>query len=218
MIAVMWNNPDFNPGAPASDCHSDFLCCTVCLYKQVELFSPAAPQRIEDVFTSMRSDLLWIVTRWEQSGQGEGGMDTEEDEHQQHHAGGLEEDTVSLFGAASNTDELSSQAENLGSLGGRLACALASRALFLNGGPSYLLFFWEIADKHQLLQSSLQRLNSTTGASDTSCAPSSSANRSTSHWQQPCSQTGQDSAEEPSLLPLAQSMKSLVVNASNNWC
>jgi hypothetical protein len=50
--------------------------------------------------------------------------------------------------------------------------ALQSRAAFLNGRPSYLLYFWEVADAHQLLQSSLQRLSNDTDAMDASRAPS----------------------------------------------
>jgi hypothetical protein len=59
-----------------------------------------------------------------------------------------------------------------GGLQGRQARALDSRAAFLYGRPSYLLYFWEIADCHQLLQSSLQRLSENVGASDASTAPS----------------------------------------------
>ena len=156
----------------------------------------------------MRPDLLRIITRWEQSGQGEGGMDTTEDEHQ-HQVAALEEDTVSLLGSVGYADD--SQAGNLGSLGGRTARALQSRASFLNGRPSYLLYFWEIADQHQLLQSSLQRLNSTTGASDTSCAPSTSANSTTgSSRARRRRQNSRFDDEDPSLvLPLVHSIQEL---------
>ncbi|KAI2512413.1 hypothetical protein MHU86_2075 [Fragilaria crotonensis] len=54
VISDLWNSPEFNPIAPASDCHVDY---------------------IQDIFASMRSDLLRIISRWEQSGQGEGGID-----------------------------------------------------------------------------------------------------------------------------------------------
>ena len=60
----------------------------------------------------------------------------------------------------------------MGGLQGRPARALDSRAAFLYGKPSYLMYFWEIADRHQLLQSSLQRLHESVGASDASTAPS----------------------------------------------
>jgi hypothetical protein len=62
-IADLWNNPDFYPVATASDCHVDFHTAIICSYKQVEALSPAMPQRIEDIFTSMRSDLLRIIAK-----------------------------------------------------------------------------------------------------------------------------------------------------------
>ena len=60
----------------------------------------------------------------------------------------------------------------MGSLSERPSHVLRSCAAFLNGRPSYLLYFWEAADAHQLLVSSLQRLSSSTGATDASSAPS----------------------------------------------
>lgn len=67
---------------------------------------------------------------------------------------------------------------NIGSLERRPACALQTQAVFLNGRPSYVLYFWEIADNHQLLNLSLQLLKNSTGASDASCAASSAASTS----------------------------------------
>jgi hypothetical protein len=76
VIAELWNSPDYNPVAPPSDCHADFqTASTVCSYEDVASLPPATPQRIEDIFTSMCSDLLLIMRRWEESGQGEGGRD-----------------------------------------------------------------------------------------------------------------------------------------------
>ena len=206
----MWNSPDFNPVAPASECHSDFQNCTICSYEQVEGLCPATPQRIEDVFTLMRSDLLRIIMRWEQSGQGEGGMDTE-DEHQRGPAV-VDNDSRSLLLLQATThiedDQDSAQHQDcIGSLGGRQARALQSRASFLNGRPPYLLYFWEVADTHQLLQSSLQRLSTSIGASDASCAPSTNSDSMTGSS---CARKRrQDAADEPSLLPLVQSIKEL---------
>jgi hypothetical protein len=71
VVSDMWNSPDFNPVAPALECHSDLQSATICLHEQVDGLCPAKPQRIEDVFTSIQSDLLRIITRWEQSRQGE---------------------------------------------------------------------------------------------------------------------------------------------------
>jgi hypothetical protein len=103
---------------------------------------------------SMRSDLLRIITRWEQSGKGEGGRDLLEDKA-----------TNDYTSSSSQADD---DTRNIGVLTGRSPRALQSRASFLNGRPSYLLYFWEVADAHQVLQSSLQRLNNQAGASDAS--------------------------------------------------
>ncbi len=77
VIAELWNNPSFNPVAPPSECHLDFQLATDCSYDLVSGLVPATPQKVEDCFTSMRPELLCIITRWEQSGQGEGGRDQE---------------------------------------------------------------------------------------------------------------------------------------------
>ncbi|KAI2501970.1 hypothetical protein MHU86_12523 [Fragilaria crotonensis] len=75
---LLWNSPEFNPIAPASDCHVDYVIATICSYEQVAALSPATPQKIQDIFASMRSELLRIISRREQSGQGEGGIDHED--------------------------------------------------------------------------------------------------------------------------------------------
>ena len=165
VIAELWNSPDYNPVAPPSDCHVDFQTATDCSYDDIAGLSPATPQRVEDTLTSMRRDLLLIMRRWEQSGQGEGGTensDADEEGHEEQRAEGA------LSAGAATADR------SLGSLSGRSARALQSRAAFLNGKPAYLIYFWEVADTHQLLRSSLQCLNNGTGASDAaSAAPSS---------------------------------------------
>jgi hypothetical protein len=204
VIFDMWNSPEFNPVAPASACHSDFQSCTICSFEQVEGLAPATPQKIEDTFASMRSELLRIITRWEQSGQGEGGMDAEDEEHRRSTV--FDDDTRS-FGQVDDDEDSTVQHCILGSLDGRPARALQSRAAFLNGRPSYLLYFWEVADTHQLLQSSLQRLSSNIGASDASCAPSVTDSMADSSRAR--RKRHQNALEESSVLPLVQSIKDL---------
>jgi hypothetical protein len=46
--------------------------------------SSATPQKIEDRLTSMRVRVLCFISRWEQSGQGEGGTDDQEEELPDH--------------------------------------------------------------------------------------------------------------------------------------
>jgi hypothetical protein len=194
VVAGLWNSSDFNPVAPALDCHIDFHMATICSYEQVAALSPATPQRIEDIFTSMRSDLLQIITSLEQSGQGEGGYDGEEDQEQEQQEGALSPD-------ANNDDDdndsqhHSTERRKIGSLDRRPARALQTRAAFLNGRPSYVLYFWEVADSHQLLNSSLNRLSKSTGASHASCAVSTAPSTSSTGSHR-CKQRQQDDSPD----------------------
>ena len=181
LIADRWNDEHFNPIAAVSECHEDFSVPTNCGHSQVVTLMRATPQKVEDTLASIRSSLLRIIQNWERSGQGEGGRHagTDDDEEQdgREESDNPEEfiifDTSSVrFGSLSRTS--------------RSECALQNRAAFLCGKPSYLLYFWEVADRHQLLQSALQRLDDDVGASDASSAPSatSSTNQGTQRRRQ----------------------------------
>ncbi len=164
VIAEMWNSRTYNPVAPPSTCHIDFQKATDCSFQAVSTHNPPMPQKVQDIFASMRSNLLRIIQNWERSGQGEGGTDETSDAEQHHEDADVHD--IQHIVEESGGDTV------MGGLQGRPARALHSRAAFLYGKPSYLLYFWEIADRHQLLQSSLQRLHESVGASDASTAPS----------------------------------------------
>ena len=149
MISNRWNDPSFNPIAQASTVHQEFMAATNCSHSLVGSITPATPQKVKDALASLRVNLTRIIGNWEQSGQGEGG----------HHG-------------SPSTNE-----ERFGSLVGRPAYALSTRADFLNGRPPYTLYFWELADEHQILQNSIQRLDEDSGASDASSAPSTVSSR-----------------------------------------
>jgi hypothetical protein len=55
-MANMWNSEDFNPVAPASEYHFDFLNAIDCTLEQVAGLAPATSQKIDDIVVSMRSD------------------------------------------------------------------------------------------------------------------------------------------------------------------
>ena len=148
----MWNSRNFKAVAPPSTCHIDFQTATDSSFEVVSALQAGTSQKIQDIFASLCSNLLRIIQNWERSGQGEGG-----------------------------TDETNSDAESggcavgdvvMGVLQGQPACALESRAACLYGRPLYLLYFWEIADHHQLLQSSLQQLSESVWCISASTAPS----------------------------------------------
>ena len=130
-----------------------------CRHDLVVHLAPATPQRIQDFFTSTRSDLLRIISNWEMSGQGDGGRENEDA-------------TVDDNGSSTSIDiEELPPATMGGNLRNRPPRALDNRAAFLNGRPSYLLYFWEVADTHQLLASSLQRLGDNANASSALSPP-----------------------------------------------
>ena len=84
LILQLWNSSDFNPVAPPSVCHFDFQMATPYSHDLVAGMSSATPQKIEDRLTSMRVRVLCFISRWEQSGQGEGGTDDQEEELPDH--------------------------------------------------------------------------------------------------------------------------------------
>ena len=118
-------------------------------------------------FLLMQSHLLWIITRWEQSGPGDGGRDNDADTKR------LLSVHPPLLHFQTFTDSDHSHNRIIGVYSGRPAHALQRGAVLLNGQPSYLFNFWEIADSHQLQQSLPQLLSSST--SDAPCAPSTSS-------------------------------------------
>ncbi len=117
-----------------------------------------------------------------------------------------------------------------GSLRQRPAWALDSRAAFLRGMPSYVLFYWEVAESQQLMSSCLQRLSYHANASDASSAAlvlrrggtkSVSSNITSSCWsshsgncgscrQNTDKETDDDEMTNPSENPLVQSLQDLV--------
>jgi hypothetical protein len=160
MIADQWNDPNFNPTAPALDCHEEYSHAIPCGYATVNKLMPAIAQKVKDHIAAMHTDLKRIIGRWDQSGQGDGGRHASNDENSENSGvSGSEEGDVAPvpFGALRN----------------RPAHALSCRPSFLGGRPLYLLYFWEVADSHQLLQTMLQRIDASAAASDASSVPTS---------------------------------------------
>ena len=121
------------------------MATTDCSNNLAQALTPATPAKVEDIFVSMRAHLLQIMTRWEQSGQGEGGQENEDAKEL------ADQNDASFTTSIATTADGNSPDKTIGSLSGRPARALQSRAAYLNGRPSYQLYFWEIADQHQLL-------------------------------------------------------------------
>ena len=57
-LSDLWNDRDFNPIAPSSECHSDYVTSTDCSIARVAHLRPATPQKMLNSFTTMRTELL----------------------------------------------------------------------------------------------------------------------------------------------------------------
>jgi hypothetical protein len=172
MIANRWNDVTFNPFTRVSDCHSDFAVSIDCSYAAVSTLTPATAIKVENILTGWRATLHHIIELWERSGQGDGG----------HHGEGVNHGDVDVD---DDDDEdnvpkvIQFGAAEFGSLHDHPAYALSTRASFLNNPekkikrPSYLLYFWEVADEFQFLHSTLQQIAAHSSAADAKSAPSS---------------------------------------------
>lgn len=166
VIAQKWNDPTFNPKTKISSCHDDFCVEHDLSHVEVAHIVPADSVGIKNRLSSIRSVLLRMIQNWEESGQGDGGrrriIDTEE----------LVEEVTR---GEELPTEISIHSEiNWGALEGRTQEALDNRANFLQGQPSWYLYFWELADSFQLLASTVQRLSTDVGAAGGSVAAVSS--------------------------------------------
>jgi hypothetical protein len=156
LISDRWNCETFNPVIAVSTVHEDFREPIDCSYEKVKNLLPATAEKVKNCISSLRAELLRIVTKWEASGQGDSGYHASDGEDSESVPGRLLEPEHPSFGKLAN----------------RSAGALSSRASFLRGQPSYLLILWEVADTHQLLSTCLQRLDDSVSAVDAHSTPS----------------------------------------------
>ena len=152
MIAELWNNPDFAPETSVLVVHPDFYESHKIEHELVRGMSIATAKKVKEKLASMNVALCRIISNWEQSGQGDGGFINEGEEDDEN-----------------SRDPLS---KTFGSLFERTELALSSRANFCQMRQSYLLYHWEMMDTHDLLRSSLQKINERTASVDGSTVPS----------------------------------------------
>ena len=136
LLASLWNNPDFSPVTErVEDLHSDFNNPISIPHSRVSSLTPATPDKVQEKFSTMTVTLQRIIRRWTLSGQGDGGVDVNDGDidHEDQH--------------------------EFGSLANRPRGALDRRAAFLGNSQPYLLYFWEILDKYQLLSTAFSELN-----------------------------------------------------------
>jgi hypothetical protein len=118
---------------------------------QVKHLIPATAIKVKNYLSGMRADLSRMIKNWELSGQGDCSLIADDD---------VDDSTVDDDDQSGSRGQPSPPAKpSFGQLQNRTSAAMDSRANFLKGTATYLLMFWELCDKHQLLASTLQRLD-----------------------------------------------------------
>jgi hypothetical protein len=138
-LAEKWNDPQFEPETVSlPSLHSELTCSDIILYVEVSDLTPAIAEKVEDKWSSMILEMNRCIANWQKSGQGEGGIDDADNELD----------------------------HEFGSLENRSQNALASRQCFFRDRQLYLLYLWEMLNRHDLLGLALQRLNNTVPATN----------------------------------------------------
>ena len=139
LVAEKWNDIDFSfQTASIGQFHSDFSDSKFMFHTDVENMMPATPEKCEQKYQSMVSELNKRIEKWERSGQGDGGEQSYDEE---------EEEEIRA-----------PTSEGYGSLRDRNQGALDKVHAFFEYNQSYLIYLWYMIDTHGLLGSSLQRL------------------------------------------------------------
>ncbi len=126
LMSAKWNDSEFNPKTMILDIEgqSEFVDEIALDYSYVQHFAAALPDKCETKFDKMMVALKRIIQNWEASGQGEGGINNEDEEE------GFEINVR----------------HELGSLRHCLHHALASHQNFFRYSEMYLLYLWEACE------------------------------------------------------------------------
>ena len=142
MMSDKWNDPLFSPSTILmGHLHSDFSLPIMMDHDVVSDMAVATPEKVKEKWAGLIHECKREIEKWERSGQGDGGYDLDDEEDGDNGDGGKGE---TVFGSLKN----------------RLQKALDSCSSFFVNKEPYLLYLWEVLENHDLLVSSMQRLNS----------------------------------------------------------
>jgi hypothetical protein len=164
MISNRWNSDSFNPTTHISNCHYDYSEEIDIGFDTTIEFARASPTKVKDKLAKMRSDLSHIIHKWERSGQGESGHIHDDDDNDDDIEDCADYEVVE--GGQNSTGECAPSARRFkwGRSEGRQG-AFDCRESFLGANPSYLLYFWDVLDQHNLFNTTMNRLSDEAGAS-----------------------------------------------------
>jgi hypothetical protein len=149
LVSEKWNSVEYSAETICiGHLHTDFSDSKTIPHSNVESMMVATPEKCEQKFQSMMSELNKRIEKWERSGQGEGGEQAYDDD---------DDGEVEIRVPSS---------EGYGSLKDRSQGALDKVHAFFEYNQSYLIYLWYVIDCYGLLGSSLQRLNEDSAATN----------------------------------------------------
>ena len=147
IIANKWNDDSFNPSSSILEVHPDFSQAIDITHAAVANLADTTASKVEDLLTQICTSLICVISDWEKSRQGEGGVQdldqsVDDVEAGEHHV------PAALY----DVNDINVNDIEFGLLENRSRPALSQHHNFLRGKPSYLFYFWELMDHHQLLK------------------------------------------------------------------
>jgi len=188
LISNKLNDPNFAPTTESLNDVSvpatEYQFSEVIHHSLVADMKPATPDKCKEQFASMNVMLTRVITAWTQSGQGDGGKmykkvqkilrrneNKEEEEETSSH--GDEDDNSDT---SSSSDEDDDDDNHVGPLCPRNkedgGVKLSEKTSFVNGKQLYILYLWQMVENYDLLQTSLQKINSKYCGGDGADVPS----------------------------------------------
>ena len=150
IISDTWNDPGFNTTTIVPDLHSDYLEEIDLSHSCVAAYHEATPEYVKKQFQGMIVDLKRGIANWEKSGAGDGGHD---------------DDGCDILSSVDGAGYEEGH-ELCGSIHGRNQSALSNRHSYFHYCKSYVLYAWNMLEKHGLLHTSFQMLNASNSSGD----------------------------------------------------
>ncbi len=175
LLAEEWNNPNFAPETEEiQGLHSNFNTTQTLSHDLVSKMAPATPEKCQRYISSMIVELGRVIRNWEASGQGDGGVveegerskdnDNNDWETSREYDGGIERSNNN-DADSDNAHDNAPDGDNgvavvdYGSFKNRFRGALDMRHSFVQAHQSYILYFWHMLEKHDLMRTSISKFD-----------------------------------------------------------
>jgi hypothetical protein len=169
--ADRWNDPDFcAESIVCGNTHSDYIASKNLNHDMVKKFTITTPKKVKEKLAVLRSKLITIIGKWTASGNGTGMYDSnvtinnsDDDSSNNNYVNTCCKKQLGDI-AHLRVNTIPDYQSDMGNAD--------DRKLFLGSEAPYILYFWDVAYEHDLLRSTLQKIDEAFAARTASSAPS----------------------------------------------